>query len=333
MVAPITTLRTVQVGVEATRGTLVPATSILDYVEANISRNPNISHIRTGGSLATSHRAVALHEEVEITVSGRCSYNWLPWWYNLFLGPLAAGTGASADKTWTFGSAVVSDTADNVKSASFEIGGKDTWPTEFKVSGVVGKTLHISMDVNADDGAWQYEATLLGTVVTQASKTGALAVVSSITDVQVQNTKVYVNSSASAFGNTQKTGTVISADITIELGMAQRFTLSGTNTATRTAMVGPRNITGTLVAEWDATTDSTSLFAVTSQRIRFEAIGAVLGGGTYKSNIDIPCVFDTLGYSDDDGVIVEELEFTAQYDTTPAADINAVVVNASAALP
>lgn len=329
MVAPIVILETVQVALETTRGTLVPATKVLDFTEATLKRDPNNSHIRVGGSFATSHRTIPGREDVELNIKGRCTYQWMNWWYNLFLGPLASGTGAGADKTWTFGSTVVSDTADNLKSASFEIGGSDTWPSEFKVAGVIGKKLSLHMEV---DGTWTYDATLLGTTVTKASKTGALSKVTTIFDILGQNTKCYFDTS-SAFGTTQKTGVMQSVDIDIEIGGVQRYALDGTRAPIRTAVVHPRNITGKFVAEWATITNYDNTMNQTANRLRFEALGTTLGTATYKSNIDIPCTYDTLDFSDDDGVITEEVAFTAQYDSTPAADINAVVVNDSATLP
>lgn len=330
MVAPITVLRTVQVALETTRGTLVAATKVLDFTEATLKRDPNNQHIRAGGSLATSHRIIPGREDVELTIKGRWTYQWAPWWLNLFLGPLASGTGATADKTWTFGSAVVSDTSDNLKSASFEVGGGDTWPSEFKIAGCVGRKLSLHMEI---DGAWTYEATLLGTTVTKATKTGALTKVSGLLDVLGQNTKVYLNSTGSAFGTTQKTGVMQSCDIDIEIGSVLRYALDGTRSPIRTPIVHPRNITGKFVAEWDTITDYDATMGQTAERLRIEAVGAVLGSSNWKSNFDVPCTFDSLDFGDDDGVVTEEVAFTAQYDSTPAADINAIVVNDSASLP
>lgn len=332
MVAPIHVLDTIQAGIEATRGTLVPATSILDMDPGGgrLARDPSIIRIRNAGSLATSHRTYPGRDVLGVEISGPWTFNWAPWWFNLFLGPLATGTGAGADKTWGFGSAVVSDTADNLKSASFEFGGKDTQPQEYKLAGAVGSRLTLTIRQN---DVWRYKAVLIGQVLTLAAKTGALSTLASIVDALGTLTKVYVNSSGSAFGTTQKVGSVVSADIDIAIGSAARWTLDGSRNPTRVAVVGPRSITAKVVAEYDAQTDYTAVHAATAQRVRVEALGPVLGAGTYKCNVDIPGVWDSFVVGDDDGVVTEELSLTAQYDATPAADINATVVNAAAALP
>lgn len=331
MAAPISALQTAQVGLESTRGTLVAASSILDMDSAGIeiNRDPNMIRIRNSGSLASSHRSYPGRDTVEITVSGTWSYDWAPWWFNLFLGPLAAGTGAGANKTWTFGSTVVSDVADNLKSASFEIGGVDTWPGEYKIAGCVGQKLSLSIK---QDAPWTYSATLIGQTVTVASKTGSLARVSGIKDVLGTGTKAYFDT-ASSFGTTARVGTVISADIDISLGTSARYTLDATRNAYRMAVTGPRDIKAKIVTEYAAQTDYTAAHAGTAQRLRIEGVGDTLGTGTYKCTIDIPGTWEGPTFGDDSGVITQELNLAAQYDTTPAADINAAVVNASATLP
>jgi hypothetical protein len=332
MAAPIHVLDIAQVGIEATRGTLVPATSILDNDPGGVivKRDPNIIRIRSAGSLATSHRSYPGRDHVEIDVSGTWTYNWAPWWFNLFLGPLATGTGAGADKLWTFGSAVVSDIADNLKAASFEVSGRDTRPGEYKIAGCVGVSLALSIK---QDRAWTYKAKLLGTVLTIAAKTGALTPVSSIMDVLGTTTKVYLNGTGSAFGATPLAGTVISADIEVKIGTNERFTLDAQRNPYRVAVTEARDISAKIEMEYDAQTTYSAVHAATPQRLRIEAVGPTLGGSTYKCNLDIPGAFDSLEFGDDAGVVTQVLALGAQYDATPVADINGAVTNGAAALP
>ena len=217
MAAPIVPLQIVQFGVEVTRGTAVPATTILDMDPggATLLRNPTMIRVRQAGSLATSHRQYVGRQIIQLDISGPFTYNWAPNWFNLFLGPLAAGLGAGANKTWTFDGTVISDIADNLKSFTGELGGKDTWPSEYQVKGLVGKKLDISI---SQDKVWTYKATLLGQLVTPQAKTGALSVAATIIDVLGTTTKVYIDTSAAAFGTTQRVGSVIKADISIEIG-------------------------------------------------------------------------------------------------------------------
>jgi hypothetical protein len=329
--APVIPLEVVQMGMEATRGTGVAATTVLDMDPggATLTRNPTIIRIRNAGSLATSHRTYPGRDVIQVDISGVWTYNWGPNWLNLILGPLNTGTGASADKTWTFGSAVVSDTADNLKSCTLELGGKDTWPSEYQVKGCVVTKFDLAI---RQDQPWRFKVTLLGTAVTPQAKTAALSYAATIVDVLGPGTKVYLNGTGSAFGATQKTGDVLSADLSIDIGANARYTLDGARNPTRIAVTSPRKISCKVVAEYDVQTDYTAVHAATPQRLRLEAIGPTLGGSAYKSNFDIPGVWDTFAIGKDGDVITEEMQLTAQYDTTPGADINAVVVNSTAAL-
>ncbi len=332
MAAGIHVLDVAQVGLEATRGTLVPATSILDHAPGGVvlKRSPNVIRIRNAGSMASSHRVYPGKDSSIIEVEGAWTYNWAPWWFNLFLGPLATGAGATADKTWTFGSAVISDTGDTLKSASFELGGKDTRPSEYKVAGVVGQSLSLSI---RQDAEWRFKATLLGTVVTAAAKTGALAALSGITDVLGTTTKVYANGTGAAFGTTQLAGNVISADIDIKVGPSERYTLDGQRNPYRIAVTGPRDISAKVAMEYDAQTLYTAVHAGTAQRVRIAATGPTLGASAYGCTIDLPGYWNAADFGDDDGIVTQELTLGAAYDSTPAADINAVIINASASLP
>lgn len=331
MPAPIHVLDVAQVGIEGTRGTLTAATRILDMDPggATLKRTPSIIRVRNAGSLATGHRSYPGRDMIEITCTGTWTYNWAPWWFNHFLGPLATGAGAGADKTWAFTSTEISDTADNLKSSSWEVSGKDTRVGEYKVAGVMGQKLSLSIK---QDQPWTYNATLIGQVVTVAAKTGALSAASTITDVLGTLTKVYVDTS-SAFGTTQRVGAIVSADIEIGVGTNPRYTLDGTRNPYRMAVTGNRQISAKVVAEYDAQTEYTAAHAGTAKRLSIRATGPTLAASTYKCTIDLPGTWDSHEFGDDDGVVTEELTLIGQYDSSPAADIAASVVTDSSTLP
>lgn len=335
MPAPIIPLEIVQMGIEATRGTGVPATTILDMEPggATLARNPSIIRIRQAGSLATAHRSYPGRDIIQIDITGPWTHQWAPNWFNLFLGPLATGTGAGADKVWAFtgtGNTIISDIADNLKSCTLEVGGKDTWPSEYQLKGCVGTKLTLSIK---QDQVWTYKATLLVTAITPQAKTGALSPATTLVDVLGTLTKVYIDS-ASGFGTTQKVGDVISADITIDIGAVARYTLDGQRNPFRVAVTSPRKITAKLVAEYDAQTEYTATHAATAQRVRIKETGPVLGGSTYICQLDLPGTWDTFTIGKDGDVITEELELVGQFDAVAGtvADIGASVTTSNAAL-
>lgn len=331
MAAPIVPLQLVQIGLEAVRGTAVPATQVLDFTpgQASLKRDPGTIRIRNAGSLATAHRSYAGKDAISIDIGGPVTYQWLATWLNLFLGPLAAGAGAGADKTYAFDSTVVSDTADNLKSATLEVGGRDAWPSEYQVAGVMGQKLSIAI---AQGKEWTYKAALLGRAVTPQAKTAALSQLATLVDVLGTTTKVYVDS-ALAFGTTQKVGDVVSADIEIDLGTEARYTLDGARNPFRVGVVKPRTVKAKIVVEYDAQAAYTATHAATAQRIRVASTGPTLGGSAYRAQFDLPGVWDAHVLADNNGVVVEELSLAGQYDATPAADIAAVVVCDRATVP
>ena len=333
MAAPIIPLEVVQMGMEVTRGTSVPATTIVDMDPggANLVRTPTLIKVRQAGSLATSHRSYAGRDVIAIDISGSWTHQWAPNWFNLFLGPLAAGTGATADKLWAFTGAsntIISDIADNLKSCTLEVGGKDTWASEYQLKGCVGTKLELSF---SQDKVWTYKASLLATTITPQAKTGALANAAALVDVLGTTTKVYIDS-ASAFGTTQKVGDVLSGNVIIDIGAVARYTLDGGRNPTRVVVTTPRKISCSLVVEYDAQTEYTATHAATAQRVRIKSQGAVLGASFYIMQLDIPGVYDTFVIGKDGDVITEQLSLSGQYDATPAADIGASVTTSNVAL-
>lgn len=334
MAAPIIPLQVVQAGIEATRGTLVAATHKVDFKPgtATLKLNAETIRIRQAGSLATSHRSYPGRQWPELDLEPLVTYDYLPLWLNLVLGPLSSGTGTGADKTWAFtGGSIVSDTADNLKSLSMEVGGVDTWPAEFQLPGMVCDQFDLSIKQNEP---WALKVHLMGYSFTQAAKTGSLSLLTGVEDILGTQTKVYLDS-ASAFGTTQLTGDLVSADVSIKQGFAQRFVVNGAGTAYRIAIVKERAVSAKIIVEFDAAglAALNAFTAKTAQRLRLAATGPTLGLTNYSATVDVAGTWDAAPLANDAGVITVELDLVGQYDSTPAADIVATVVNAAATLP
>lgn len=329
---PIIPLQVVQQGVETTRGTAVAATSALDFEpgSAALSFETEVLRVRRAGSLASAHRAYVTRKAASVELRNLpLTYQWLPTWFNVFLGPLATGSGAGADKTWTFDSTVISDAADNLKSLTLEVGGRDTWPQEYKLAGCVGQRFEISIEQNE---VWRGTASLLGTTLSEAAKTAAINPLSGLVDVLGATTKVYVDTS-SAFGTTQRVGTVLSGSVSIELAVDRIWTLDASTAPRRVALLGPRQISARLVVDWSATTDYTGFQAATAQRVRIESVGPTLGASAYKATLDVGGVWTEYALADSGGLFVTELSLAGLYDSSIGADIKAVVVNDRGTLP
>jgi hypothetical protein len=325
MPAPITSLQIAQAGLETTRGTAVAATRVLDVVPGSVkpARDPHLVLVRRAGSLATAHSAWPGRDEPKLDLELPLSYDYLPFLLNLTLGPLTTPTGAGADKTWTFDSTVISDTADNLKSATIEVGGRDSWPSGLIYAGCVGTKLDLSAKVGE---AWSAKLSVVPQSLAKGNLTTGLSVMSNIQYVLATGTKAYID--PTTFGTTQR-ATVLSAEISFDIGVEARWYLSGSRAPGRVAVTGPRAITAKIVAEWDSITEFDATHAATIRKVRLETTGATLGSSAYRFTLDLPGVWESHVLAADGGVITEELSLRALYDATLGADVKAVVVNAS----
>lgn len=323
--APITNLQIVQRGIESQAGTLVPATHRVPIEPGTVKLNNTIDIIRRrySGSLATSHSSSAGLSHVGVAWDERGTYDYLAVLLSQFLAPTVTGTGAQADKTWTFDP---NDTADDLKRASIEVGGKDTWAEEEHLAGCVGSVLEIAWNKNDD---WMLSVEYVGTRSTQAAKTGALTLPATLVPILGRLTKAYMD--PTSFGSGAM-GKAISGVVRIENILSPRFGADGNDYANRIAVLG-RKVSASLVVEYDATTLRAAWRGQTVEKIRVEAPGPSLGGSTYNARLDVPGTFDTSEIGDDDGIVTLAHDLVATYDAGITADINATVVCSLAAIP
>lgn len=324
MTVQILDLETVQLGIEATAGTLVPATHVVDFVSATLKIDQKIIRTARSGSLATGHRVDAGMSDYEIEIKTVGTYQRIAFMLAMFIAPTITGTGASADKTWTFSP---SDVADNLKTCSLETGGADTWPTEFLLAGCKGKkvTIHITRE-----GLWEITWTFTGQKLTTGSKTGSLTAATGLVDILGYTTKVYID--ASTVHSTQP-GTLLTADITIELGTTPRHYLgSTTGEAGSIIQTSRRKVSLDLVGSWAATTEYLAFRAATERKISLDSVGAVLGGSNYEARLDFYGMWDSWDMDNEGGEITQKLSGTAVYDGTAALDVKATIVNDKATI-
>lgn len=335
MVAPVTVLEVVQAGLEATPGTAVAATRVVDFDPGSAILKRTIATIKVprAGSRSGDYSAWPGIEDVEIEVPFSVSTDDWPWWANLFIAPLTTGTGAGNAKTYaqtppdtnaTVGSAGA------VQSATFQVGGKDTWPSPLQVAGCIGKTLDLTI---RPEQVWKAKAVVQGMVTTQAALTGALtnrAIAAYATGPQ---TKVYLDTS-SAFGATQLVGRGVSADVKLDIKPAARHTLDGTTTPFRLALPSAYQVDATVVAEFAALTELNNWAAKTSQRLRLGYVGPSIPGGSFHTiNLDIAGPWDTFDIVADKGVWVASMKMTQIFDSSISAAFTSTTINAVSPLP
>jgi len=315
---------------ESTRGTGLTPTRLI-YAE-EMAFEQDVATIKPDEHRASynpNYSASAGPEKNAITMSGRISYDDLIWWANLFVKAVASGTGAGADKTWTF---LPTATSDDVKTATIQLGYTDTIGTApgIEQQFCMGETLTLHFEKN-DDGAVTFDARLLGgEALTQITAfTGALS--DRVVTLASCNGTVLFADQASAIGSTQDT-TFVSLDWRLNLGPVQFYTLNGTTGPTAVYRPDYRRWEATLVRQftsdlyWDDYGDKTV------QKVRCRTTGPVLGSSNYKIDLDLYGVVTNRRETDIDGVITEELTLGQIYDTTATADHQLVIVNATAAI-
>ena len=329
MVASVVPVTVLQAGAEGTAGTLAAATHAVDHVPGSGKLKRDIKKIvlTNAGSYAGSHRSYTGQETSTLSYTAPATYDRLVVPFLMVLNGTATASGTAANKTWDF--TTISDTTDDLKRFSFELGGPN-WPSDQFLSGVAATSLEIDIK---HDSVWEYKLEGVGEELTLGTRTSALSVPTTLVDILGTNTKVYIDTAGGTVGTTQVVGTVVSANIKLGTGITPRHTLDGIATPYRTARSGRRSTEATLVIEYASQTEYTAWAAGTVRKVRIEATGPALGTGTYKATINLYGPWNELEVDDDGDVKTLALTLRGQYDSTAAAEVTATLVNSISATP
>ena len=315
---------------ESVRGTNLTPTRLI-YAE-EFAHEQDVATVKPDerrNSYNPNYSASAGPERNAVLARGRLSFDDAIWWANLFFRGVASGTGAGADKTWTF---LPQATTDDVKTATVQLGYADTIATApgIELGYCMGDTLTLHFEKN-DDGAVTFDARLISPEAASqiTAFTGALSD-RTVVAASTNGTTIFADQ-ASAIGTTTDTG-FVSLDFRLNLGPVPLYTLNGSNAATNAYRPNWRRWEATLVRQftsdlyWDDYSDKTV------QKIRCRTLGPVLGGSNYKIDLDLYGVITSRRNADIEGIITEELTLGQIYDTTATADHRLEVVNATAAI-
>jgi hypothetical protein len=308
---------------ETTRGTPVTPTRILYFEE--LTHEQDVQTIRPTelGGYEAHKTATEGVETNTLTLAGRMSYTDLIWYGNTFIAPLASGTGAGADKTWSF---VPSLTSDNIKTATIQAGYSDTIATAPGVSlpYCLGNTLNLHWE-KSGDGAVTFNANFF----IGASATDITAFTGSLSDrtvVPMSSTDTITYVDATTIGTTPDTN-FVSADWTLNLGPVAFYALDGTNSANAIYRPNPRTWTCTLRRRYVSGSEKTIYKSKAERKIRIRTTGDALGSSNYRSTLDLYGVYTGRAETDVDGIITEDLTLENIYDTTATRSFSLEVVN------
>ena len=329
MGVPMTVFTSARAALEVTRGTDLTPTRII-YGES-FSLDHTVATIRPAelrASYEQYFQAAAGPERSMVTIGGRVSYDDLIWWANLFYKAVASGTGAGADKTWTF---VPTNTSDDVKTCTLQLGDSAAIGTSpgVKLNYGMGQTFNIHYEKN-DDGAATFNGTILfAKALTQITAfTGAL---SDRTTVPVSCNNTVVKIDTTTIGTTTDS-LVTSVDFTMDLSPAPFYALDGTLAAQAVYRPNGRKWTATITRQYNAATEFSAYVAKTIRKVRVVTTGAALGGSAYTVTQDMYGVWTGRSYSEVDGIVTEELTLEPVFDTTSSSSTSLTVVNATAAI-
>jgi hypothetical protein len=314
---------------EVTRGTDLTPTRIIYGEEFTHEQDKQTIRPATLNNSYEGFRDASAGVETNtLAVSGRMSYDDLIWWGNLFVAPLASGTGAGTDKTWAF---VPSLTSDNVKTATVQLGYADTIATApgVRLNYCLGNTFNLHFEKN-DDGAVTFSGDFfIGAAATQITAfTGSLAD-RTVISMSSNNTQVYLD--PTTIGSTVDNN-VISVDWTLNLGPVAFYALDGTTAANAVYRPNHRTWTATITrryandAEWDRYVDKAE------RKVRVLTTSSTIIAGSavpYSATLDLYGAYTGRTWAEVDGIITEELTLEPFYDVSAARSFGLTVVNAT----
>lgn len=280
MATGIKLLRKVQMGLEATKGTAVPATALwrglgtiedareLKFTEENVGYLSNTDRSYIGKLLA------------KIGLDGVATFEQLPYILSAGIEDVVTGAvdGVGTDKLYAYD--LPTTTKNTIKAYTLEGGDNQEveemeycFVEEFSLSGKPGEALEVK-------SSW------LGRQAVVSSFTGAIGL-PTVEDILFSKGKLYIDvAGAGTVGTTLKSGTFLGMDLKIKTGWVPLWTADGDLYFTMHDCIGPE-ITLDITFEHDgtATAEKVAWRAQTGRLIRIEFKGsAVATPGTTHSN-------------------------------------------------
>lgn len=187
--------------------------------------------------------------------------------------------------------------------------------------------------------AWTISGKGFGRQVSQSTKTGSLNL-AAVEDLLFQKSKLYIDAIGGTIGTTQKSGTLLEAEIKIKTGIQPIFTASG-NLYYDAHKVDKWEVSGKVVLEHDAIAAAQWAIeqAQTAQLMRIKTEGSAVQtpGTTYSvltALFDMPFKFSGAPkIGERNGNNTMEFPFVSRYNLTSASGPQFTFVNELSALP
>ncbi len=325
--------RSARAALESVRGTDLTPTRLIYQDE--VEHQQEVATIRPQqlrNSYVGWYSAAAGTETNTLRRSGALSYNDAVWDLNTHVKAVASGTGAGADKTWTF---LPTHTSDDIKSATVQLAYSDglgaTQPG-VKLNYCLGDEYRIKWD-KAGDGIVSFASQM----VSPKAATQITAFTGSLSDrtvTLISATGTVVTVDTTTIGTTTDNYWT-DVEWTLTNGYTNLYTLNNTTAAQDTfrpmarawKLEGTRYYAGgTADTEWDA------YIAKTVRKIRIKTTGPALGGSNYSIQLDLYGVYTAMEWGETDGLGMHKFTLEPIYDATALTDFQAIVVTSESAI-
>lgn len=315
-------------GLETTRGTNVAPTRGVPFTEGTHNQDvETIYPVELRNSLFGHYAGDAGTETNSFEFSGNMGYAALIEWLNLHVKAVASGTGAGADKTWTF---LPLGSADDVKTATVQWGYSDsigaTRPA-WEVGYCMGNELTLGWDKSPGTPGATFRSTLLSAeAATQISAFTGVGTYTAENGGLVKAVNTAVTIDATTIGTTADTD-VLSAEWTLQTGPVNLYTLNNTTAAQDTLRPNPWDWEARIRRYYRNDNEVDAYVAKTIRKMRVKTTGPVLGGSFYSIQLDLYGKYTARSWAEVDGLGIEEFTLKPIFDATLGADFQVILVN------
>lgn len=281
------------------------------------------------GTFINNYRSSLGVVRASLPLTGGCSYEDLPWWFQLALkGGVTGVLSAVTAYTYTF---VPTAGTDDLKTATFEWG-DDT--QAFDMNRGMVDTFEITAELNS---FWSFSVGIIGTDMKTTTFTGALGD-RTVEDVNTYLTKLAIGA-AGAVPSSYMTGRFIKFKLSINNHLSRKFFADGVAPTIGGIGRGKREFNLELTFEGNAATitERGVWEAGTNRVARITATGSAIAGSTGPVNRTVDIVFPGKWSAYVVGERDTNTTFTAtmrnEYDSALAYDLSAAVTNGLVTLP
>jgi hypothetical protein len=335
--AGIKGLRRLQLGKEATPGTAVASTALLDFNGTIKDDRELIFPDEAIGYLPGRTRTYTGKYGASLEMEGPLSFEQFPYILDASVAgatPTSDGTGSGMIYVYTFPTTTATPSTDlftytieggdNVAAEEMEF----SYIDNFSLSGRFGEAWNLS-------ATWKARQCSTSTFTPSSDVT-----VTTVESVLFTKTKLYVNATTDTIGTTEIAGSLIEAELSVDTGWSEKPVASGNLYFNDVKMIAPE-ILLTITMEHDSNSiaQKDAWRAETARLIRLNIFGTALASAgttyTYKTvNIDLAGKWESWDKIDEiDGNDITKGVFRARYDTTAAFYARITVVNELTAMP